>query len=791
MLINKKYKLENIAEITDGKLLGNKNKIVKNIYYDTRLYVENNGHLFIAINTQNNDGHKFINQAYNNGIRMFMVNKRPNILLSKASYIIVPNTILALQKWAHFHRSKFNIPILAITGSFGKTIVKEWIYHILKKSYKIIRSPKSFNSQLGTALSLLAIDQKHELAIIETGISSPGDMDRLKQMIEPTHVIITNIGEAHIENFENKKHLIYEKEKLLENTKFTYLKKNPRDYKLKILSVGQSITTNYLGSIEKFIIPHKDEFSAQNFISCIGFFEQLQIKLNVIKHESINIPEIALRMEKKEGVNESIIINDSYCSDVPSLKIALEILKSESEDKKTTVILSDINSDVSDENNFFHQVSKMINSFKINQFIGIGEKFFSNKEKFFENAVFFKTPKELIENLDSIDIKNHFVLIKGNKEKEFQKIALRLESKKHETTLEVNLESIRKNFLNYKSIIPNKTKVLVMIKAAGYGTGLVEIGKKLKKIGVDYLGVAYSDEGIELRKNNISTPILVMNVENKSMEDVIENNLTPAIYDLTQLNELTNKLIGLQIKKFPVHIKINTGMNRMGIEINEIDELIEYVSVQPEIKIEGVFSHLAASDLKEGKKFTLNQIHQFKNATKRIENSLGEPVIKHILNTSGIENYSENSFEMVRLGIGIYGISKNIKLENVATLRTKISKIRTVNSNSQVGYGTNNITKQKIKIGIIPIGYADGFSRALGNGVGRVYVNGEFAHTYGNICMDMSFLNLENINAQVGDTVEIFGENNSIVNIAKSINTIPYEILSTISQRVVRIYSND
>ena len=790
-MINKTYQLEDIAEVTNGKLFGEKNKIVKNIYYDTRLYVENNGHLFIAIKTQNNDGHKFINQAYSKGIRMFMVNKKPNILLPKASYIVVPNTISALQKWAHFHRCKFEIPILAITGSYGKTIVKEWIYHILKKSYKIIRSPKSFNSQLGTALSLLAINQNHELAIIETGISSPGEMIKLKKMINPTHVIITNIGEAHLENFKNRQQLIEEKEKLIKNTKYTYLNNKTNDYNLKTNSNSQSVDTNYLGLNENFVIPQKDEFSAQNFICCIRFMEQLKINVNTIKKEAVNLPEIALRMEKKEGINQSTIINDSYNTDLPSLKIALEILKSESEDKKTTLILSDINSNIHQENNFYYQLSKLIRSFKINQFIGIGKNLFSKKKEFFDDSIFFKTPKEFIRNLNSVDFNNHFILIKGNKEKEFQKIALRLEAKKHETTLEVNLENIRKNYLTYKNIIPNKTKLLVMIKAAGYGTGLVEIGKKLTKIGVDFLGVAYSDEGIELRKNNISTSILVMNVENKSMEDVIENRLTPAIYDLKQLNEFTNKLIGLQIKNFPIHIKINTGMNRMGIELNEIDELIEYVSSQPEIKIEGVFSHLAASDLKEGEEFTLNQIEQFKAATQKIESSLGESVIKHILNTSGIEKYSSNSFEMVRLGIGIYGISKNIKLENVATLRTKISKIRTVPANSQIGYGTTNITNQIIKIGIIPIGYADGFSRALGNGIGKVYVNGEFAQTYGNICMDMSFINLEKINAHVGDTVEIFGENNSIENIAKSINTIPYEILSTISQRVVRTYSND
>jgi alanine racemase len=787
-LINKIYNLEDVAKITEGEIFGERNEIIKHLYYDTRTYVENNSHLFIAIKTQKNDGHLYIDQAYKKGIRLFLVNKKPKNILPRASYIVVKNTIDAIQKWAQQHRKNYTIPVLAITGSYGKTIVKEWIYHILRKHYKIIRSPKSFNSQIGAAFSLLAINDTHEIALIETGISSPGEMDKLKEMVNPTHVIITNIGKAHLDNFESIDQLTQEKEKILNNTQFTYLHKN-KNYKTNLFSDSQKIRTIYLGNKEVFTISQKDEFSANNFACCIGFLEQLKISTEIIKKESINLPEIALRMEKKEGIHQSTIINDSYLNDLPSLKIALEILKSESEDKKTTLILSDLPFDFSKESNSYKELSELIVSFNISQLIAVGKNLFANKEKIITPALFFETSQELIKNLKDIDISNHFILVKGNKEKEFQKIAVKLEAKKHQTTLEINLENIEKNYLAYQKLLTRETKNLVMIKAAGYGTGLVEIGKKLSKIGVDFLGVAYSDEGVELRNNNVSTPILVMNVEKKSMEDVIEHQLTPAIHDLNQLNDFTNMLIGLRIKKYPVHIKINTGMNRMGIELNEVDELIEYVSAQPEIQVEGVFSHLAASDLNEGIVFTTNQIKQFKNVANKIENSLEKPLIKHLLNTSGIENYPKNSFDMVRLGIGLYGISKKMKLENVATLNTKISKIRIIPSNKQVGYGTTNLTTSQEKIGIIPIGYADGFSRALGNGVGKVFVNGQYAPTFGNICMDMSFINLKNIDAEVGDIIEVFGENNSIIEMADSINTIPYEILSSISQRVVRIYS--
>lgn len=792
MIIDNKYTLKDIASITGGKCYGESNKIINHIYYDTRLHIENNGHLFIAIKTLKNDGNKYIQIAYKKGVRLFLVQKKPSKILPEASYLLVENTILALQSWATFHRKKFKIPILAITGSYGKTIIKEWIYHLIKKEYKVIRSPKSFNSQLGTALSLLLIDDNHEIAIIETGISAPGEMDKLKEMVNPTHSILSSVGKAHLDNFKDISELYLEKEKILPNTEYTYFKdKNWKPYKTIKEDVGQTIKTDYQGLKEQFTIRQKGSISAHNFICALRFLEQIGIKKNLIQNECYDLPELALRMEKKKGILGSTIINDSYCADLPSIKIALDVLKSESEHHATTFILSDFSIKENKEKDFFKQLIALIKAYKITQFIGIGSYLYENQKKFSKNFLFYRTPKNFISKINTIDFNNHFILVKGNKEKDFQKIVLKLEAKKHNTTLTIDLKNLESNYFKYKEIVPKKTKILVMIKAAGYGTGLIEIGKKLSKINVDFLGVAYTDEGVELRKNNIQTPILVMNVENKSMEDVIDYQLTPAIYDLNQLNEFTNKLIGLGIKNYPVHIKINTGMNRMGIELDEIDELINYITAQTEIKLEGVFSHLAASDLKKGKTLTNQQINQFNLATKKIENITRKKFLKHILNTSGIENYSKYSFDMVRLGIGVYGISSQIKLENVATLNTKLSKIRTVSSNEQVGYGITNITDTEIKLGIIPIGYADGFSRSSGNGKGSVFINGFKVPTFGNICMDMSFIDLTNIKANVGDTVEIFGINNSIKGLAKEINTIPYEILSSISQRVVRVYEKD
>ena len=792
MLINNTYTLGKIGEITGGECIGEVNHTINNLHYDSRIYVENNNHLFIAIKTKNNDGHKYIDEAYKNGIRFFLLEHLPSAIKKDAGYLIVNDTLSSLQKWAKHHRKKFNLPVLAISGSYGKTIVKEWIYFFLRKKYNIVRSPKSYNSQLGVALSLLTINKSHDIAIIESGISNPGEMEILKDIISPTHTIITNIGSAHLENFKDITHLKEEKEKLTENTiHSTPHERNTQKICNKILQEGQEITVNYLNKVESFILNQKDEISSENFLSCLWFLEQLNVDKKIIKENCSNLPEIAMRLEKKYGINNSILINDSYNADLSSIKIAFETLKTESGNHKTTVILSDLLKDDFSKNNSYNTIFKLIETYKIDQFIGIGSELYQFKENKKSHFKYYKTARDFVSKVNTIDIENHYVLIKGNRNKDFQKIALKLQAKKHDTVLEINLDNVGKNLQLYKKIIPKKTKILVMIKAAGYGTGMDEIAKKLEKSNVDFLGVAYSDEGIELRKNKVKTPILVMNVESKSMEEVIENKLIPAIHNFQQLDDFTRVLIGLGIKGYPIHVKINSGMNRMGFDLNEIDELINYLLSQPELKAEGIFSHLAASDLKEGEEFTQKQIERFKLVTSKIEQKLNQTLIKHLLNTSGIESYNNDSFDMVRLGIGIYGISNTLPLANVATLYSKITKIRTVSSNEQIGYGVTNSTKSKVKIAIVPIGYADGFSRALGNGNGQVFINGSLVPTIGNICMDMAFFNVTDITAKKGDKVEIFGSNNSVNSLAKSINTIPYEILSSISERVVRTYEKD
>jgi len=785
--INNSYTLRDISKITGGKCIGNIDSPISNVHYDSRRFVQNNEHVFLAFKTNFNDGNKYIDQVYENGIKQFITHEIPLKIKKDAGYLVVENTLVALQKWANFHRKTFKIPVLSITGSYGKTVIKEWINFIAQEKINILRSPKSYNSQFGAALTLLSLNKYHELAIIETGISMSGEMDLMKQMIEPSHVILSNIGKEHVENFNSIEELQIEKEKILKGSICTYFKNNDFNFKRNIVEKGQEIHCEYNNKKEVFFIQQKDENSAKNFICCLGFLNQIKYDLKVIKTLSPHLPEIALRFEKKSGISNSVIINDSYQNNFQSLKISLETLKSECGSSKTILILSDLN----EKETNFEELSKLIESYEITQFIGIGKELYRNTELFPNKYLIFRNESEFLKHFNNIIFKDHYILIKGKKVADFQKIYLKLEQKKHNTVLEINLSSLIKNLNYYRSLLAPKTKLLVMIKAAGYGTGLIESAKILEQNHINYIGVAYTDEGVELRENGIKAPILVMNVEQKSMDNLIENRLTPSIYDLYQLDEFTKKLILLGIKNYPIHIKLNTGMNRMGFDSVDIKKLCSFLLSQPEIKVEGVFSHLAASDQKNGKKLTQQQFDYFHRMSSEIESLLGIKTINHILNTAGIENYPEQSLQMVRLGIGLYGVSKSKKLSNVASLVSRISKIRTVNKGDYIGYGVNNQSEKKIKVAIIPIGYADGFSRSLGNGIGSVFINNAIYPTIGNICMDMLFIDISNSNLNVNDRVEIFGNNHSIYKMADAANTIPYEIISSISNRVVRVYQKD
>ena len=799
------YSLKQINDIVNGKLLGDPSALIESIVTDTRNYISTDHPIFIALQGKKSNGHQYLEDAYNKGIVNFIVSETPSHQFKKANYLIVDNTLETLQKWAAFHRSKFNIPVIGITGSNGKTIIKEWIYHFLRENYNIIRSPKSYNSQLGVPLSLLMINKEHDLAIIEAGISEPGEMQQLKNMINPTHTLITNLGTAHADHFSSVEKLHEEKLTFIKNTK-AY---GPAPYFQKIATLNQEDSsikvTNLDRKEDKQILcftwknkkynaefPLKDPASAHNLSVCFNFLLNWGMKIENLLSLAKDLPSIALRLEKRKGIENSIIIDDSYNSDLLSIKMALDHLSNESKNCKKIVILSDVLQDKAASVKIYSEVAQWIKDHKVDHFIGIGTQL-NNQKHLFPSGSFFKSTSIFLNKLHLFSFKDAAILIKGSREFSFQKIARSLEKKSHETVLTINVKSLYNNYLYYRKITPKKAKILCMIKAAGYGAGIIEIAKKLAAADPDYFGVAYTDEGVELRENNIQIPILVMNPEPNSFDDIIQHRLTPSIYSIEQLDQFIRKLIDHEEKQYPIHLKFDTGMHRLGFNYSDIPSVYDLISNQPEIRVEGVFSHLASSDEKTDDNFTNEQLNQFEKITTKIEQLLGFPVCKHVLNTAGIERFRNKSFDMVRVGLGLYGVSSFNKksVSSVAKLTSSISQIKWVNKGESIGYGRSQKVKKDTKIGIIPIGYADGYSRILSNGKGNMFINGNLVPTIGNICMDMTMINLTGIEAKKGDQVEIFGADHTIEELAIEMNTIPYEILSSISERVVRIYIED
>jgi Alr-MurF fusion protein len=781
-----------VTLLPDAHLSGNSNsQKVEQIITDSRSYFGEPHVLFIAIKGQLHDGHLYIKDLYYKGVRCFMVEEKVlEYHFPGAQFITVPRSIAALQLLAKHHREQFSYPVIAITGSNGKTIVKEWLYQLLKSQYNIIRSPKSYNSQLGVALSLLQMTQQHQLAIIEAGISQPGEMEILNAIIRPDYGILTAIGRAHSENFNSTEHTRKEKLKLFTGCNWYY------DY---------SANDRYIHSIKKqarqtyielqvnqirlsFSIPFEDDASIQNSITCALFLLQFGHSAAHIEKEMVRLPQIALRLETRKGKKQNIIIDDSYSNDIPSLKIALDFLSKQEKNKERILILSDVQQEKEKDEILYTSIAQIVNDRQLTHFIGVGTKLKQFKQHF-DNAIFFETTKDCLDYLEEIPFQNSLVLLKGARTFQFEKIGKLLEEKTHETRLTIDLSAIRHNIQVYRGLLPKSTLLLCMIKAFGYGSGSKELGRVLAQNNIDYFGVAYSDEGVELRKDGIHTPIIVMNAEDGSFDEMIANNLEPSIYSFRQLDRFIRVLIDRQIKSYPIHIKVDTGMRRLGFLSHEMDELISAISSQPEVRVKSVFSHLAAADNQNEDVFTHKQLQQFDYCAQKLETGLGYVFLRHISNTAGIERFEQAQYDMVRLGLGLYGLSDTLtNLEPVSTLTTVISQIKQLKKGESVGYSRAEYALEDTTIGIIPIGYADGFLRKLSKGVGHVWVNGRLAPTIGNVCMDMTMINLNGITAKEGDEVEIFGRNRAISDLANELDTINYEVMTSISQRVVRVY---
>lgn len=823
------YSLSQIATITHGRLVqyGDIDMIVTQLLIDSRQLIQPEGTLFFALESKRNDGHRYIPELIAKGVRAFVVSKLPDNnsedLLTKASFILVNKPLRALQTLASAHRRQFNIPVVGITGSNGKTVIKEWLYQLLADDYEVVRSPKSYNSQIGVPLSVWQLNHRHQLAIFEAGISEPGEMDQLQEIIQPTIGIFTNIGSAHSENFINDEQKAGEKLKLFTKVKTliycadhaevqaaiirSRLQQNIQTFtwsrlhaaNLQITGIQRSarqtrMTAQYNAQILEAVIPFTDEASIENSIHCWSLMLLLGYDQEVIARRLLHLNSVAMRLELKEGINQCTIINDSYNNDIQSLAIALDFLNQQSKDRKKTLIISDILQSGMSEPELYSAVARLIHAKNIDHLIGIGPAISRQSHQFNLQKHFYVSTSEFLTSYPLTSFQNTTILLKGARTFGFEKISVMLQQKLHETVLEINLNNLIYNLNYYRSLLQPGTKTMIMVKAFGYGSGGHEIASALQFHHADYLAVAYADEGIELRKAGINLPIMVMSPEELSFDALLLYDLEPEIYSfrvLTLLEEAMARLEEPQ-KQVRIHLKFDTGMHRLGFGPEDVSMLGQYLARHPGIIVGSIFSHLAASDNSLHDAFTRQQIEQFDAIHQQLSAYLPYRYDRHILNSAGISRFPQAHYEMVRLGIGIYGVPVNKSnaepLKNVVSLRSLISQIRSVKAGESIGYNRSSYAMTDSRIGVVPVGYADGLPRALSNGKGRLYVNGKPAPIIGDVCMDMCMIDLTGHEAKEGDEVIVFDSNASVSALADDAGTIPYEILTRISRRVKRIY---
>lgn len=806
-----------------GLNLGKKNdSVITSLLTDSRKLSQPKETLFFALKSKTNDGHDFVSELYLQGVRNFVVSTILPIWnnFTDANFLVVKDTLVALQKLVSYHRRKFDIPVIGITGSNGKTVVKEWLYQLLQSDYNIVRSPRSYNSQIGVPLSVWQLDDTATLGIFEAGISLPDEMENLESIIHPTIGLFTKLGEAHQENFASMQQKCNEKLELFINSEviiyngdntiltqcienmslshkvFTWSQINRENplYIKKIETTDDKTIIHYsfLGFEIDLEIPFIDGASIENAISCLATMLYMRILPEEIKKRIAKLETVAMRLDVREGKNNCILLNDTYNSDFNSIKIALEFQNQRKVDAslKKTLILSDIFQSGLLPKTLYRKVSELVEQNNIDKIIGIGQDISHFSSVFTMEKQFFLTTDDFIKSQVWKDFKNELILVKGSRSFHFEKIIALLEKRVHETVLEVNLDALVHNFNFYKSKVDENVKLISMVKANGYGAGATEIAKTLQYHRSGYLAVAIAAEGVTLRDEGITMPIIILNSEISGFEELFQYNLEPEVYNFRILQAFIKEAESRGVTNYPIHIKLDTGMHRLGFVREDIPELIATLQKQKSLQVISTFSHLAASESWVFDEFTEKQIKIFDELLAQIERDLGYKISKHILNSAGIERFPTNQYDMVRLGIGLYGVSASgvNGLRNVCTLKTTILQIKSLKVNDTVGYGRKELLDHDAKIATIRIGYADGLSRQFGNRIGKVLINGEFAPIIGDVCMDLCMVDVTHINAKEGDSVTIFGEYLSVVELAASINTIPYEILTAISPRVKRIY---
>lgn len=806
-----------IAQLLGGEVISaGQDTTIDTYFFDSRRALFTSNSLFLAISGKNNDGHHFIGQLYEAGVRNFMVEKRISPLPG-ANILFVPHVITALQAIAAHHRRQFQYPVLAITGSNGKTILKEWLGQTLSRKFNLVKSPKSYNSQLGTPLSVLRMQPDNTFAVFEAGISKPGEMQRLKEVLQPTLGVFTTLGPAHDEGFESREQKAREKWRLFadaewvvycrdhdmvnqsrpQNVKtFTWGKSPEAD--LRILSssqtqTGSSITLQHNQATHQFEMPFFDKASVENAMHLIAVLIKLDFDDIFIQESLKELKSVPMRLEVKRGINQTTIIDDTYNNDLAGLQTALEFLNNQSRNTRKVLILSDI-LQAGNSGAALPELITMINNAGIDQVYGIGPLLTQTGDRIHADKEFFMTTEEFLSRISPDRFFGETILIKGARPFQFEKISNFLSEKIHGTKLEVNLDALSHNLNYYKSLLKPDVKIMVMVKAFAYGSGSVEVAHLLQFHQVDYLAVAYADEGIELRRQGISAPILVMNTTSDGFEKLIKYRLEPEIFSVRQLKSLI-QFLNRAKTPCPIHLKIDTGMKRLGFEWEEMDLVMKLVAGHPYIKVQSAFTHLAGADEERHNEFSLQQLALFQKHIDKIKDALNYTPLFHALNSPGIIRFPEYQYDMVRLGVGLYGHEscgmRQEKLRPVGTLKTEISQIKKVKKGDTIGYGRKGRAERDATIATIAIGYADGFSRAFGNGRMTVNVGGRPAPLIGNICMDMSMIDITGIDAQEGDEVVIFGESPTIQDLAAVLGTIPYEVLTSVGERVKRVYFSE
>ncbi len=826
-------KIAQIVKWCNGTLLAgaDMNATIEELATDSRNIEHASTALFIAIKTNLRDGHIYIADAYAAGVRSFLVSGQVDTSsVPDANIIQVKDTLVALQQIAAGNRKQYKVPVIGITGSNGKTVVKEWLYQLLGSRFNIARSPKSYNSQVGVPLSVWLMEQQHQLGIFEAGISQPGEMEQLEKIIAPTIGVFTNIGEAHSEGFLNIRQKINEKLILFRHAQhlvychdhaqlnecivqymhhvqdvqlFSWSAKQDAD--LKVIAINKQgnkthITALYKGEESTVVIPFTDGASVENAMHCWCVALLLGLSQQEIAERMIGLQSVSMRLELRHGLNDCTVINDAYNSDLTSLQLALGYLDQQKQHLMHTVIMSDMLQMGKADIDLYEEVAAQISRRGIQRFIGIGPALHKNKAAFRKykhlRSIFFRTTEDFLKNFHQLTFNKEAILLKGARVFAFEKIGLLLEQQVHQTVMSINLAALKQNLDVFRAELSPGVKTMAMVKAFAYGSGSYEIASLLQHAGIDYLTVAYTDEGISLRKSGIKLPIMVMSPDASSFDRMIAWDLEPELFNFRSLGMFMQIAQTLQVKNYPVHIKLDTGMHRLGFGEGDIDQLVTMLGDNQLLHVASIFSHLSASEDPAEDEFTAVQAKRFEAMSNKLMRSLPNSPLRHLCNSAAIVRHHGLHYDMVRLGLGLYGVdgSQHLegKLQQISTLKTMIAQVRDIPAGDSVGYGHKAMADHDRRIAVICIGYADGYLRDLGNGNAYVLIHGQQARTIGSICMDMCMVDITHIpEAREGDEVTVFGNDLPVTLLGKWANTISYEIMTSISQRVKRVYINE